>query len=742
MTVLGFWVTVAAAVLAGVATVQYARATSRKALLPQAQTLLLVSISSVVVASIVLLALILRHDYSNGYVFSYSSTALPLHFLLSSFYAGQEGSFLFWALCSAVIALLLIRTGAATRTDAHLLSVYSGVFALLLLLLVVKSPFRSVWEMFPGMAAGEVPPDGRGLNPLLQNFWMVLHPPVLFVGFAAMAVPYSFALAGLWKREYNLVSRAGFSWTLMATLVLGVGIMLGAYWAYGVLGWGGYWGWDPVENSSLVPWIVGVALIHTMAAGRRTGGYVRSNILLAIAGYVLVVYSTFLTRSGILGEASVHSFTDPGSTVYALLVGCLLALIGAGVGFALLRRKDLRPAERTPFVLSREMMLGLGALLLLLTAAVVLFGTSLPILDARTVEPSFYDRTTLPLGIGMVLLIGLSLYTQWGIGDTRGMLRRSLRAAVVGVLAAVVPAVAGTRDPGILLFVFAAGFALAVNLELAWLGRKGSPLALGGKLAHAGIAVFFFGVAATGRFSIEQDLALELNTPQEALGYTFTYTGNRPTPDGKYIFDVVVEKEGVRTAALEPVMFHAGEQGIMRNPDIDEAPVRDVYVSPVSLEEARHADAGHAYTLEKGQTVSFGAVQATFVRFDMGAHGMDAGQGSMAVGSVLELTNGTERETVVPVAVYTPNGQPDYTPAVSRLTGGEVRLVAMNVGMGGGPSSITVEILGNDGHDHGDARGETLVVQASVKPLVSLLWGGSIVMFIGFLLSFMRRTRE
>jgi cytochrome c-type biogenesis protein CcmF len=190
--------------------------------------------------------------------------------------------------------------------------------------------------MFP-QAPLTVPPDGRGLNPLLQNFWMVIHPPVLFIGFASMAAPFSLAIAGLWKKDFAILSRQGFPWVLVATSVLGLGIMLGAYWAYGVLGWGGYWGWDPVENSSLVPWLTGIALLHTMLAQLRTGKYARTNIALAIVSFILVIYSTFLTRSGILGDASVHAFTDPGAVVYWLLLS-ILVLLTVGGGALMVQR--------------------------------------------------------------------------------------------------------------------------------------------------------------------------------------------------------------------------------------------------------------------------------------------------------------------------------------------------------------------------------------------------------------------
>jgi cytochrome c-type biogenesis protein CcmF len=740
MTVLGFWLTVVAFLASAVSAILFVRTAGGHGREGSARRWLFVSLGAILLSSFLLLALLFRHDYANGYVFSYSSTSLPIHFLISSFYAGQEGSFLFWALCSTIIAVILSRHTRRTHSEAPVMGVFMTLQAALILLVLVKSPFRSLWEMFPGMAGGDLPGDGRGLNPLLQNFWMVVHPPVLFIGFALMAVPFSFALAGLWKKEFGWLSYGGFPWVLSATFVLGLGIMLGAYWAYGVLGWGGYWGWDPVENSSLVPWLTGVALIHTIIAHRRSGAFLRANMLLAIASFVLVVYSTFLTRSGILGDASVHSFTDPGTIVYSVLLGFLSLITVGGFGMLLLRRRELRDASRETCSMSREMMLGLGALALVLAAVVVLFGTSLPIFSKRTVEPSFYDITTLPLAVVIALLIGYSLYTQWGIGETRAMLRRSLMASGFALLVTAVLAWFVLRDTAMQAFVFASIFALAVNVAMAWKTRTVGVMALGGKFAHLGLALFFLGVVSTGRYSSERDLALELQKPTEALGYTFTYLGNRPTVDGKYAFDVAVEKEGRRTV-LAPVMFQAGEQGIMRNPDISTSVLRDIYVSPVSLEEASHNHA-ESYTLQKGERVSMGTVTAQFLRFDMGNHAGKAGMmadGAMTIGSVLELSDGRESETIIPSAVYQSGGSPEYRPSSSRLMNATVRLVAMNVGMGQAPSTVTVEV---EHAQHRDAKGETLVVKASVKPLVNFLWVGTLVMFAGFLFATVRRAKE
>jgi cytochrome c-type biogenesis protein CcmF len=658
MTVLGHWVTVFGLVASAAASFHYFRAESaNQDSIRKARIWLMLSISAILVASALLLVLLLTHDFTNGYVYRYSSRSLPLYFLVSAFYAGQEGSFLFWSLCSAILAWALMKYVSRRKSEVWVMSVFMAVHSFLLLLLIAKSPFTHLWETFPQVGVGTVPPDGRGLNPLLQNFWMVIHPPVLFVGFAALAVPFSFAVAGLWKKQYTLLEAQALPWVLFGTAALGMGIMLGAYWAYGVLGWGGYWGWDPVENSSLVPWLTSLALIHTMIAQRRTMKYLRTNLSLAIVSFFLVVYSTFLTRSGILGDASVHSFVDPGALVYILLIVFLVLIAVSGFGLMYLRRSELRGAASSSASWNRETFLAAGSLTLLLSALVILFGTSVPILSNRTVETTFYDTTNFPVAVAISLLMGLSLFTQWGIDNGREILRRSVKSIVTSLAVLVALIALGLRDPWMACFAFSAAFAFFVNLEIGLKVARGDPSFLGGKLAHAGLAVFFLGVISTGRYSSSQHLSLELNTPQHVLGYTLTYTGHRPTEDGKFAFDIVAE-DGSGRFSLSPLMFDAGEQGVMRNPDIASFLTKDLYVSPVSLDDgdARTDRSNETYTIPKGGTVFMGEVEVRFVKFDMGEHGTLAEGSDMAIGSVLEVTRGNSKETVIPVAVYRENG--------------------------------------------------------------------------------------
>ena len=226
------------------------------------------------------------------------------------------------------------------------------------LLIAIKSPFQYIWDVAANnVPQGFIPQDGRGLNPLLQNFWMIIHPPVLFIGFASLAVPFVLAVAALWQKKYDKWIQTALPWVLFSALSLGAGLMLGGYWAYGVLGWGGWWGWDPVENSSLIPWMVAIILVHTMLIQMLTGKLARTNFILAVLAYLLVIYSTFLTRSGILANASVHSFVDPGMLAYTLLIIWLVAAAVGGFGMIVLRRKELTIQTPPSTWLTRESML-------------------------------------------------------------------------------------------------------------------------------------------------------------------------------------------------------------------------------------------------------------------------------------------------------------------------------------------------------------------------------------------------
>jgi cytochrome c-type biogenesis protein CcmF len=401
----------------------------------------------------------------------------------------------------------------------------------------------------------------------------------------------------------------------------------------------------------------------------------------------------------------------------------------------------MRPSGESAALLTREVVLGAGTLSLVLIAVVVLFGTSLPIFSTLRVEPAFYDSTTLPIAIALGLLIGLSLYAGWEEQDLAGLLRRSWKSALAALLAAGGCVLLGVHDPLLALLAFASAFTLFVNLDIAVTVARGNWRFLGGKFAHVGVALFFFGVIGSGRYSTHASARLPLNQAVDVLGSSMTYTGVRPIPGGKFAFDIRVQEAG-GSYTLSPVMFETRDQGIMKNPDIASFAVKDLYIAPVALEAGEAQTVGDPVIvpLTKGETQNVGNVRVTFTRFDMSSHEMPAGAEGMPVGAVLTIASGADTESVMPVTLFSAQGAKQYRPADSRLLGAIVRLADMNVGMGGGgTSAVTISI------EKMDARGvtpETLVVEASVKPVIILVWLGTLVMMAGFALSIVHRSKE
>ncbi|HYN43028.1 MAG TPA: cytochrome c biogenesis protein CcsA [Thermoanaerobaculia bacterium] len=283
---------------------------------------------SILVASALLLHRLLVHDFRLSYVASYSGRELPFRYLFSTFWAGQEGSFLLWLFWGAVIGFFVLRT--AKEQEPPVMAVYVLSFLGIVAILVKQSPFRFL---------AEVPPDGTGLNPLLQDPWMVIHPPVMFAGFASLSVPFAFAIAALWTKRWDGWVIRAMPWALFTFVCLGTAILMGGYWAYKTLGWGGYWAWDPVENTSLVPWLATTALVHGMYLQKAREKHRKINIILAIFAFCTILYGTFLTRSGVLADFSVHSFVDLGITGW--LVAIIVVFLVGGLALLAFRWKEI-----------------------------------------------------------------------------------------------------------------------------------------------------------------------------------------------------------------------------------------------------------------------------------------------------------------------------------------------------------------------------------------------------------------
>ena len=738
------WIAFAAASVAAFSF--YWSATRNKQFLALARNSFGVMALSVFAASVLLLVYILTHRFEFAYVWEYSSRSLPLDLLVTTFWAGQDGSFMLWALCGSFIGLILMAYTRRKGIEAETMALYAVIQAFLLLLLILKSPFANIWNAYPNdVPVGTIPSDGRGLNPLLQNFWMIAHPPMLFAGFAAMAVPFVFAMAALWRKAYQEWIPSALPWVIGGTVALGTGIMMGGYWAYGVLGWGGWWGWDPVENSSLVPWIIGVILIHTMLVQRKTGGLARTNFFLGFSTFVLVVYSTFLTRSGILGSASVHSFVNPGGWVYACLVLWILSLVVLGIAMLSVRWKDLKTLAVRSHLFTRESFLGISSAVMGAIALVILFGTSYLLVPLATLERTFYDKTNLPIAVGMMILLGLSLGLQWKEESRFTLLRNSATSLALAAVGTAILVFAGLHDVMIGLLAFASLFAFFVNVIRMITLAKMNILLTGGAISHIGLALLFLGIIGSGRYGEKQTASLPLNGSREVLGHQLTYTGSKQMQDGKWFFSVKVAKDGSEFT-LEPVMFESDyNKSLMRNPDYVAFLTRDFYIEPVSLEEVASpsgtAGGGSTLQLKKGESKPLGEVTVTFVRFETKHKGMEAtmGAGSFPVGAVLQVKRGSRTEEVMPVTVYRGAEKPDIKKATTKDGAVGFELVAMNIGSQSIPSTIELNVSGIAIPTPPVVKSQLLVVEASLKPFMSVVWVGAVFILLGLVVSLMTK---
>lgn len=758
----------------------------------------------VIAASALLLYAILTHQYQYNYVYNYSNSELPTGLLMSTFYAGQEGSFMLWLLFSAIVGLILLEY-TSKRGDLEERTMLFFTLAVTFLLIMVnpllKSPFTYIWtepsflnaknindaylglpflqnfifndpnnattfvqmtkELYAsltanGIAINDFIVQGKGLNPLLQNFWMQIHPPMLFIGFAMSTVPFAFAMAAVIKNEYDNWVRQALPWILSGMMVLGLAIMLGGYWAYGVLGWGGYWGWDPVENSSLIPWIVGIALIHTMLIQKKSqakggnGRFVKTNLILAVMTYVLVLYSTFLTRSGILGDASVHSFVSPGMMVYFFLTLFIGSFILIGVGGIAYRWKHLNEKYSDESNgLSRELALFTGAVTLLASAIIILVGTSAPIFG-QSVEIRFYNEMHLPLAIIIGLLNGFSLFLKWQYTKREEIIKNS-RNAIIGsiVTTLLIVIFGGITDIMLIIFTFAASFALVVNLEIALKIIRGRKSHIGAYVAHIGIALFMLGVIATGGYTLEEQVDLVKGEPTEVLGYELTFSGFTTFDGGKkYAFNIDIGKNGETKDQISPVMYIAEfNNTLMREPDILNMVTKDFYVSPLGYDQggqtAQH-NHGDSFTIQKGNSVDYNGKQITFSGFEFPEESMSSMMdgGAFEISALLSVvTDGNSYD--VKTIMKSEGGERSFVPA--EIPEENLRIEMTNLDASG---TIAVELSSLDGSDTDTHSApntqpkEVLSIDASIKPFINLVWAGVLVMVAGFVIAVGRRTKE
>lgn len=544
--------------------------------------------AAIVMVIVALFFIIYNHYYEYHYAWGHSSRNLPVHYMISCFWEGQEGSFLLWIFWHALLGVIIIHTNKTWETPVMtIFALVQGFLASMILGVLIgdvkigSSPFilmRDAMANIPifQMNPEYIPQDGRGLNPLLQNYWMVIHPPTLFLGFAATLIPFSYAIAGLWQKRYQEWLRPALPWALFGVTVLGIGILMGGYWAYETLNFGGYWNWDPVENAVYIPWLVMVAAIHTMISHRKNQSALKSAMILSITTFVLVLYATFLTRSGILGNASVHSFTDLGLSGQLLVY--LLAFVLLSVVLLVWRWKEIPTTEKEASTYSREFWIFIGVVVLCLASFQVLAATSIPVfnkilealgIDSQAAPPAdpvpFYTQWQMWFSIFVAILSGVGQYFWWEKIDKSTLVKALTTPLVIALLASSIIIALGVTQWDYIILVTCSIFSIAANGIILAKLLKGSLRMAGGAIAHIGIAMMLLGILFSSGYSriislnttgmvYNKDFSTELNrdnimlwrnTPTRMSDFTLTYKGDCIEVDG---FPTYVKKEFLRVA--------------------------------------------------------------------------------------------------------------------------------------------------------------------------------------------------
>ena len=748
----------------------------------------------------ILFYIISNHLFEYKYAWQHSSRSLEVKYLLACFWEGQEGSFLLWSIWHCVLGAILIRT--SKKWEAPVMTVVS--FAQVCLATMLAGIYIFGWKMgsnpfillrdsgvldnAPALHInGDITQglrqdymlsikDGNDLNPLLQNYWMVIHPPVLFMGFASTIVPFAFVVAGLWKRKYGEWTKPGLPWALFSAAVLGVGIMMGAMWAYESLTFGGYWAWDPVENASLVPWLVLISGIHTTLIYKHTGHSLRASHLFFILSFGFILYSTFLTRTGILGETSVHAFTGEGSNLFIhLLAFMAIALIPAFVLF-LSRYREIPSISKEENSSSREFWMFIGSLVFFLSALVIIGITSIPVYNkifgSKIAPPEkaefTYNQIHVFVAIIIAVLTAVAQYLKYKETTTKYFLKKIVVPTIIAAVIATAVLAFGDVNyrketygfmAAIWVAVACSIYAIIANAAYIWLGLKGKLKLSGGSISHFGFGLVLLGILISS--SKKEVLSNNINgipapldkneNPRENLTlvkgltvdmgkYSLTYEGDSAHPKKQLSFYKVrfKSKDGKEEFVLTPNSFvnYKGNEGLMSNPDSRHYWNHDVftYITSISNPDKQQDTISFKPTNMKiGDSVFYSSgfivlkeVKKTTDSLPVELFGRD-GSLHQAQLKVFSKT-GTSYSISPKLAIAKGDilALPDTVFAESLI----IQLQKVN------PDNSIVLGVKESG-----AVMDYITMKAYKFPFINLLWGGIVITAIGIIISMVRRIQ-
>jgi cytochrome c-type biogenesis protein CcmF len=743
----------------------------------------------------ILFYLVSNHFFEYHYAWKHSSTSLEPKYLLAAIWEGQEGSFLLWSIWHCVLGLIFI--WREKEWEAPVMTVVS--FAQFILATMVagisifglkfgSSPFvllRNAMEapIFSQPNYLSLIQDGNDLNPLLQNYWMVIHPPVLFLGFASTLIPFAFAVGSLWTKNFTTWTKAALPWSLFSAGVFSLGIMMGGAWAYESLNFGGYWAWDPVENASLVPWMVLVSGIHCLLIYNHSGHSLRATYFFLILSFLLVLYSTYLTRSGDLGDTSVHAFTGEGITRRHLQL-LVMAFVLPSLFLFFRHYKKIPHITKEEETSSREFWMFIGSLVLFLSAASIIIMTSIPIFNklialvtgndktikafAMGEESAFaYNRIQVFVAIIIGLLTAFGMYLKYK-NTNRQFLKRILWPTLAAlVIAGLILAFGGIdyREHGIgyLIAIWmaltAAVYAVAANSSYIWLGLKGSLIRAGGAIAHVGFGMLLIGIL----ISSSKKEVLSYNTSgifvplgegsKEKSGENLTLIKGLRTDMGKYwatyksdsahpqkqlwFYQIDFEsKDGKQSFSLKPNAFvnYKDNGQLIANPDANHYWDHDIftYITSISSPE-KNKDTSNFRSefFSVGDTLFYSTGYAVLENLTTKDHIPQPGFAPNDSASVATLKVYAKTGSQYTMNTLLINKEGQYLTSPDTVTAENLIVQLQKV------NGNTAEL----GIKEPNAVTEYLTLKAYKFPFINLVWAGTIIMVFGFLISMARRIQ-
>ena len=741
--------------------------------------------------------IIYNNLFEYHYAWEHSSRTLPVYYIISSFWEGQEGSFWLWGFWQAVLGNILI--WKAKSWEKPVLTVIALAQTLLASMLlgvdilgarIGSSPFillRQALEapIFSRPEYLSFIKDGNGLNPLLQNYWMVIHPPTLFLGFASMIVPFAYAIGGLWMKRYKEWVQPALSYSLFAVMVLGTGVVMGSLWAYESLNFGGFWAWDPVENAALIPWLTLIGAVHVLIVYKNTGHAYFTATFLTLISFILVLYASFLTRSGILGDTSVHAFTDLG--MFWHLVVDVAVFFAIALTLVILRWKELPISKKEEETYSREFWMFVGAVFLALSCLQLIVVTSIPVWNAMfkthiappTNPVTLYNVFQAGFAVVVTLLAGITQFLKYKKTDaTRFFITTGIYLVFSALITGLVVYITGIYHLRFVfvLVMFGATYTLLANTKVLTDAFKGKIKLAGSAVAHIGFGLMMVGAliaAGTSKVISQNDTGLDYgadfakgNNPRENImlyknepvkmgDYTVTYFGDSIKAPNHY-FKVDYKRYGANGKITEEFVLKPNSQanrkmGLVSSPDTKHYLFHDLYthvsMAPIKYDDETQADAGHGeenddanynppvpHEVKVGDTIPFRDGVIVLEKLNKEAHvqNIPLAANDVAVGADLKVISHGLTYDAEPVFMVKNGSVFDFARKVDDA-GLKLRLSKII------PEKDKVEITV---YDQPESKKAYIVMRAIEFPYINFLWTGTVIMIIGFLLSIFRRNKE